>query len=250
MTLLATAMLVFCRVGGLMLGLPMVSAHGVPRWVAVFGSLAITMLIVPHAPTTALPETLPALMFAGVSELGFGFLFAAIIRLLFSTIAIAGEVMSLQTGMAMAVTFDPLQKTQEPILATFVTWLAGLVFIWSGLHLRAIEILAQSFHDNPVGTLVMPTAGLQAYIDATGVAFMTGIQFAGPVLALLFLINAFMALVIKLAPRMNVFFAIGMTGGNVLGLVVIIVSIPWLLMLHQHLMESAVSIAGQSMGGT
>ena len=90
------------------MALPMISATGVPKWVSIFGSLAITLILTPIIPSAAVPEGLFPLMLAASSELIYGLTFAAIVRVVFSTVAIAGELMSMQTGMAMSVLFDPL----------------------------------------------------------------------------------------------------------------------------------------------
>lgn len=249
MLLAVTALLVFGRIGGLLVVLPVFSAEGVPRWIGVFAALALALLIgplVPAPPEGALASTL-TLGLAG--EIGFGMLFGGIVRAMFASVTMGAETMSTQTGLAMAVVFDPLQRSQEPLLGTLASWLAGLAFLAANLHLLCIDIVARSFHEVPPGAVGMPVDGAMAMGHTVGTAVILGAQFAAPVIALVMLINVFMALLIKLAPRMNVFFSIGMTASNGVGLIVVMLALPWVLLAHGDVVAQSVVTATTAMVG-
>ena len=250
MVLAVTVLLVFGRIGGLLVVLPVFSAEGVPRWIGVSASLALAILIGPLVPPPPSGELLSLLIVGFGSEIGFGMLFGGVVRAIFASITMGAETMSTQTGMAMAVVFDPLQRSQEPILGTLASWLAGLAFLAANLHLTCIDIVARCFHAIPPGGVGLPVEGATAMGHAVGTALLLGAQFACPVIGLVMLVNVFMALLIKLAPRMNVFFAIGMTASNGVGLMVVMLALPWVLLAHGDAVSRSVATAARAMLGT
>ena len=123
-----------------------------------------------------------------------------------------------------------------------------MTFMSTGLHLRIIEILGESLHRAPPGTLA-PHGDMVPYlIRSCGAHLSMGLQLAGPLIALIFIVNVLMALLARLAPRMNVFFAVGMTSTTVAGMVLVFASIPWFVAVHLESMRQAVGVAARILG--
>ena len=78
-------------------------------------------------------------------------------------------------------------------------------------------------------SIPISTPTLIALLDAT---LDLGIELATPVVAVVWLINLFVALLARLAPRMNAFFAVGTTLTGTVGLLMFTISIPWMLTVH------------------
>jgi flagellar biosynthesis protein FliR len=57
---------------------------------------------------------------------------------------------------------------------------------------------------------------------------------------LVWLINVFFALLGRMAPKMNVFFSIGLTANSAAGLYIFAVAMPWILIAHTEAMKEAV----------
>ena len=64
------------------------------------------------------------------------------------------------------------------------------------------------------------------WIVIVGEMLYAALQMAGPVLALVFLIHCFVAVITKLAPQMNIFFSLGMILTMVAGLWMVYVIMP------------------------
>lgn len=244
MPLLLTGLLVFARVTALLLTLPVLSATGVPRWVSVFGGLGLALVIAPVVPAVDPSMGLLSLLTLGLAgELATGLIAGTTVRAVFASIAMGAEVASNQTGAAMATVFDPLQESQEPLLASLASWVAGLAFLAADLHLRCLEGLAWGFQALPPGAAGLPVAAAALLVEVVSTAVVLGVQVAGPVLAAMFGFYAFLGLLVKLAPRMNVFFALGLTGANALGLLVLAAALPWMLLATGAATEAVIAEA-------
>jgi len=241
LSVLATAALVFCRLVGLVATLPLFSAQGIPRHVPVFTALGVMLVVAPSVPLVAVPDHTMA-WFAGViTELGLGLLAGTSVRTVFAALAMGSEMMAMQMGLAMATLFNPLEKQQSGPLGSLASWTAGLTFLAAGLHSRCLEIVAASFHAIPPGTAGWQPDALQGLVEAVQAALALGLQLAGPILLMVWFVNVLVAVLARLAPRMNVFFSIGMTLTSSLGIVLLAVALPWLVAVHHAAVEQAVA---------
>jgi len=236
-----TAGLVFLRLAGMIAGLPIFSAEGTPPHAIILAGVGTTAVIAPTLPIVVLPTTLSGLISAVVLELLCGAMLSLGVRAAFAAITLAGELMALQSGLAMASLFDPLQRTQSSAFGTLSAWLSGMVFLGAGMHLRALEIVGRSFDTSPPGSLSIAPETLPALVAAVGAHLSLGVQLAGPLLALVFLVNVLVAILARLAPRMNVFFSIGMTITTIAGIGLLWFTLPWLLSVHGGALDAAVS---------
>lgn len=151
MALMATVLLVFARLGGLMFTMPVISMTGIPKHMPVFLSLILAILVVPNVPLAAPDATLGLMTMGLVGEMLLGVLMGSVVGAIFSAISMAADIMSMQMGLAMATLFNPLQRTQQGAVAGLAAWCAGMVFLGSGLHLICIGVVVESFDFIPPG---------------------------------------------------------------------------------------------------
>jgi flagellar biosynthesis protein FliR len=249
-SVILTAMLVFARVGGLVMALPVFNAQGTPRSVVVFTSLAVTILVVPGVQVVGGPEPeLGPLLLSLGGELIIGLILGSSVMAVFAAMAVASELMALQMGLAMASLFNPLHKQPTSPVGTLGSWIAGIVFLITGQHLRCLELIAASFSWAPPGSPAFPVGGAEALVVAVGTAISLGIQLAGPLLALVWMVNVLVAILAKLAPRMNVFLSIGMTASTGVGLILIALALPWLVIAHKEAVEQSIRIVARTLTG-
>ena len=243
-----TGGLVFARLAAVISGLPIFGSLGSPRQAVIVISAIASFLITPHLPPVAVPPTVGFLVVAVMMEVLYGLLVTLGVRVVFGAISTAGEMMALQMGLALSTLFNPLSRESTASLGTLATWLSGVVFLGSGLHLTVIELVGRSFEIMPPGSLDLGARPVPGLIDQAGQHFMIGVQLAGPLIALHFVLNLLMALLTRLAPRMNVFFALGLTATSVAGLLLLQASLPWILHVHLEEMRRAVHILGENLG--
>lgn len=230
--LIVTSILVFGRIGGLLLAMPVFSAQGVPRHVPVLGAMAMTAVIGPIASAEVDLDSLAVLVMCLAGEVLLGLMMGSCVRAIFGALALASEIMSGQMGLAMATLFDPMLRSNQGTMGTIGSWLAAAVFLGLGLHLRAIELVAGSFHVIAPGGVHSVLAGGPILLDAVSATIVLGVQLAGPVVAMVWMVNCFVAVLGRLAPNMNVFFAVGMVMTNVAGIVLFGIALPYMLSVH------------------
>ena len=234
-----TALLVFSRVGGMLMSMPVVSSTGVPKHVQVLGAVALTAVLSPVVPGAELTGGLGGLLLASASEVGVGLLMGFVVTAIFQTLHLATELMSIQAGVGMAAMFNPFAKASGGPLGSLAGWLAALVFLGTGLHRDCLVMLGESFQALPAGQLAQPGQAGMVLVEVGGDMILVGTQLAGPVVALVWLLNIFVAVLTRLAPRMNVYFSVGTLLTPIAGILLFSAALPWLLGVHsEHVAES------------
>ena len=131
--LILTYMLVFARVGSMVMLLPAIGEMGVPSRVRLVLALAITFALTPtvqSAYPAQAPQTSIALVILILQEVTAGILVGAMARIIVSALQVAGFLISSQIGLSYAQTIDPTQNTQGAVLGNFMT-LLGTVMVFA-----------------------------------------------------------------------------------------------------------------------
>lgn len=244
---IVTVALVLGRVGTLFTLLPVFSMMGMPKWITALLALGCSGLIASGLPLVQLDDGMGPIVVALAGEVAAGLSLGLGVSATFAALALGAEIMSLQAGLSFATLVDPLTRSNEGVLGTFASWIGGLVFVSAGLHGRCLEIVAASFAYVPAGTAAMPHVGPGWAITLVSTCTALGVQLAAPVLAGVWLVHLFVALLSKLAPRMNAFFSVGMTVTGAAGLGLLLVSLPWVIAVHgEHLSHAVDAIARQA----
>lgn len=221
---LASVMWPFCRIAGLLTAMAIYGTRSVPARVRLLLAIFITVAAAPVLP--AMPDV-P--LFSGASfmitaqELVIGLMLGFISRLLLEVFVVAGQLVSLQTGLGFGSLVDPMNGASVPLISQAFLIIATLLFLAFDGHLLFIELVIKSFHTVPVATDSL------ARIDFLAVAEWGSWLFAGgllvslaAVLALLMLNLAFGVLT-RAAPQLNLF-VIGFPATMVVGFILL-----WLL---------------------
>jgi flagellar biosynthetic protein FliR len=196
-----TLVLLFARVGGLVLVAPVFSTKAVPTSVKTAIIVLLTVLLQPlalaqvHAAPRITPETV-----IGESLVGFGIGLGA--ALLVGAASLAGDVMGMQIGLSGASAFDPINNSSENVLGTFGNLFAVSLMLAVDAHLVMIDAVARSLSFIPVGTGIH-AGGLLAMVKGGSVLFGLGLQFAAPVIAAVLVANTALAILSRAAPQLN-----------------------------------------------
>ncbi|MEZ4235200.1 MAG: flagellar biosynthetic protein FliR [Myxococcota bacterium] len=246
--LVVTWLLVFGRVGTLVTALPVFSLVGLPRWVGALLALGASLLVTLSIPPAALGDGIAPVVIGMMGEVFAGATMGLGVAAAFAALALGGEIVAMQAGMSFSMILDPLTRSTESALAVFASWIAGLVFVLLGLPGRCLEIVAASFTAAPPGSAALAIGDAHWATEVLTGCTVLGVQLAGPVLALIFMVHVFVALLSKLAPKMQAFFSIGMTLTSGLGVAMLGVSLPWLVAVHTAAVVDAVDTLAHRLG--
>ena len=124
--------LIFARLGALVMLIPGIGDSSVPPRIRLSCAFLLTLMLTPViAPAMAVPESSSALGGAVIKEVLIGLMIGGILRMFLSSLAAAGEIISLQTTLSFSQTAAPGSAQPSTSISTFL----GLI----GLTARITE---------------------------------------------------------------------------------------------------------------
>ncbi len=202
-------MLVFARVGAMVMLLPNIGEHSIPARVRLILALAIAFALAPTV-AGAYHETVPAtatgLAILVAQESTVGLLVGAMARIIMSGLHVAGYLIATQTGLAYAQTLDPTQGEQGAVVGNFLSLLGTLMVFLTNLHHLAIGAIAGSYRLMPPGARLPMDDMAQLTINLVSGSFALGFQLAAPFLVFGFAVYAGLGLLARLMPQLQIFF--------------------------------------------
>ena len=207
--IVVTYMLVFARVGAMVMLLPGFGTMGVPARVRLVLALAIAFALTPQVqsayPSTA-PTTILQLTILIVEEITCGVLVGAMAAIIMSALQVAGFLIASQSGLSYAQTIDPTQNTQGAVVGNFMTLLGTVLVFATDLHHLAIGAIAGSYRMLPPGGHLPTGDMVQLVIQLTSSSFALGFQLAAPFLVFGFAVYAGLGVLARLMPQLQIFF--------------------------------------------
>ena len=204
-----TYLLVFSRVGAMVMLLPAIGQAGVPARVRLVLALAISLALTPQVQSAypgVAPQTSMALAIMIAQEITAGVLVGAMARIIMSAMQVAGYLIATQTGLAYAQTLDPTQGAQGAVLGNFMNLLGVTLIFITNLHHLAIGAIAGSYRMLPPGGHLPTSDMLQLVVQLTSSSFALGFQLAAPFLVFGFALYAGLGVLARLMPQIQVFF--------------------------------------------
>ncbi len=200
--------LVFARVGALAMLLPGVGESTVPPRVRLAFAFLLALVLYPVVASSLppVPGGVDGLVGQVAMEILIGLGVGALLRLFLSTLAVAGEVVSIQTTLSFAQTTNPLGTQPTPTLGTFLT-LIGLTLIFAtDLHHLFIGAIAGTYRIFPVahGAPIRDFGALATRL--MGQTFALGIQLAAPVIVFSLVFNVASGFIGRAMPQFQIFF--------------------------------------------
>jgi len=206
--LAATFMLVFARVGAMVMLLPGFGESNVPVRIKLGIALLLTMIILPlHRAAYQVDLTsMSSLGVLMVHEIVIGIVLGATARVTLSALAVAGSVIAQQLGLGFVTAVDPTQGQQGLLIGNFLTILGMTLLFATDSHHLVISALNESYRIFSPGE-IMPTGDVAALATrAFAAAFKIGLQLSAPFLVFGLVFNLGLGVLARLMPAMQVYF--------------------------------------------
>lgn len=235
----AAFLILFCRVGAVIMLLPAFSEDAVPPQIRLVMALGFTFgmygMLEPRV-TPALHSgiSLPLLV---IGEVMVGLAIGMVVRILFSAAAIAGAIAAQQVGLSSALVVDPSMGGQAPLLSRLIGLAAVVVCMGAGVHHLWIASIFGSYATFPVGGMPNAADFAQLAVSVTGQALALGVSLAAPLILYGMLFNLGLGLAARVAPSIQVFF-IAQPLNLLLGLSVLAMSVGAMLTAFAAAMTS------------
>jgi flagellar biosynthetic protein FliR len=246
--LLAALFWPFVRIGACLMVAPVFGAHYVPRRIRLVLAGGIALLI---APLTAHPTT-ALLSGDGITitfqQLLIGAAIGFVLQLVFDAMALAGQLLANGMGLGFAFNIDPLRGVSTPALGQLFIVLGTLLFLSMNGHLALLQLLADSFRLVPVEGGGLDLADWRRLSDWGGSLFAGAVRIALPGMTALIVVNLAFGIVSRAAPSLNLF-AVGLPVTLVVGLVIVMLSLPGLQTSGTFMIGEAFQFLRTLMGG-
>jgi flagellar biosynthesis protein FliR len=224
--LAATFMLVFARIGTMVMLLPGLGEMSMPVRVRLTVALVLSAMFLPlhrTAYTLNLREFGPVLLMLG-HEILIGAILGLVARLSISALQVAGAIIAQQMGLGFVTAIDPGQGQQNVIVANFLSMLGLTLIFATDLHYLVIAALNDSYRIFAPGAVIMVGDVAKLMTDTVGGAFRVGVQLSAPFLIFGLLFNLGLGVLSRLMPQMQVFF-IGLPLSILIGFLILLVVI-------------------------
>jgi flagellar biosynthetic protein FliR len=200
---LISYLLASLRIIAWMAVVPPFSSKAVPTMAKVVLSLGLAFAAAPGLTRTVVPVGGYELIVTALTQITVGAAMGFVTYLMISAIAAAGSLIDVFGGFSLAQGFDPLMMNTNTVFGKFHQMIAAtLLFVTNG-HLIVIGGLLSTFRFLPVGTSPEIHGGTDILVTAASMFFVTAVQIALPMIAVLFIADLGLALLTKVAPQLN-----------------------------------------------
>jgi flagellar biosynthetic protein FliR len=201
--------LIFARVGAIVMLLPGFGDTSVPPRIRLsFAFLMALMLMPVVAKGMPVPGDVSGVAGAVIKELMIGLMIGAILRMLLSSLATAGEIISIQTTLSFAQTAAPGQAQPSTTLGTFLGLIGITLIMTTDLHHMFLAAIVKSYSIFPFSRPIQISDGAQLAIQTVAGSFRLGLQLAAPVVVFSVIFNVAAGLVGRVMPQFQVFFVV------------------------------------------
>jgi len=161
--------------------------------------------------------------------------------MMMSALAVAGEIMSIQTTLAFSQTANPNEAQPGASVTSFLSVTAVALLFATNLDHLFIGAIARSYQlFPPMKPPAINDAALVA-VRAMSNAFGLGLQLAAPVVVFSIVFNVAAGLVGRLLPQMQIFFAAAplavLFGLSILALSIGMIGMVWLQRYQAYLAQ-------------
>lgn len=237
------------RVSAMLIVAPIFGSRVVPLRIRLMITLALTWTILPFAPPMPIVEPLsPDGLLITAQQVLIGLSMGFILRLVFGALELGGQVIAMQVGLSFASMADPQNGAQSPLLSQLYTLLGTLIFLALNGHLLLIQLLVDSFTALPVAPTGADRDWLWTLVNWGSQMFAGAVLVALPAIAALLVVNLAFGVMVRASPQLNIF-AVGFPITLVLGMLIILYSLPTLLYQLEHMFAEAFRTIGKLTGG-
>lgn len=218
-------MLVFARVGTMMMLMPGLGEQVTPARMRLAIALFVTLLTLPivRGAIPASLSNLPGVVQILITEMMIGLTFGLAARFLMSSLHTAGVLIAQQMGLSFTMTVDPTggDRGQSAAIGNFLSMLGVALILASNLHHIAIFGIIDSYKTLLPGQAPPSGDAVQLALHVGSSAFATSIQISAPFLVFGLVFNVGLGVLSRMMPALQIFF-LAMPAAILIGAIIFI----------------------------
>ena len=245
--------LVFIRIIGAMMVLPVFSSKVIPARLKVGIAALIALCIAPivtagqiqvgSGEVSSLLASPTVAAFSIGGELALGWVLGATAGILMWAAHLGGQLLSQDSGFAFSQVVDPATGQTTTPLTTLLMVFAGLVFLALEGHRLVILSLCGSFDMVPPGMMgniftgaLTPESATAISAEFGGQIWRLGLQISLPASIALFATTIGLGVLARAVPEMNVF-VVGFSIRTGVGMLVLFMTLPFIAEIYRFVIE-------------
>jgi flagellar biosynthetic protein FliR len=204
--LVATFIWPFSRILGFFSTAPLLSQNSFPVTTRIGLAIVMTILLMPGIPLmmTVDPLSMDGLLIL-INQFLIGISIGFVMRVIFSAIEMAGELIAVSMGLGFATFYNPQTQAQTIVISQFLSLLALAVFLSTNLHLVMLESFFDSFKTIPIDQISLAPIAFRDLAYWGSNIFSIGLQLSLPIVTTLLIANLALGILTKAAPQLNLF---------------------------------------------
>jgi flagellar biosynthetic protein FliR len=231
-------LLIFCRITAFFVIAPVFSSRGVPNTFKIgLGAFISFIVFLTYGMEQSIVTNAEYILLV-LQEILIGVLLGYVVYLFFMIVQMAGSVMDMQIGFAMANVVDPHTGASAPLLGNFKYMLMLVVFLMMNGHHYMLTGLMDSYQWLPLSNEMfsrMMSGGVTEFLTRTfSNTFLLALQVSAPLVVAMFLTDLGLGFLTKTAPQFNIF-VIGIPLKIIVGLILLILLLPGMAALFEKL---------------
>jgi flagellar biosynthetic protein FliR len=192
------------RISAVFAFLPLAAFRAAPETARIVLSLAFTLLLRSSWKAPSGVETSLGGIAAGLAgEAALGLAIGLSLAIVLEVFQLAAQAISLQAGLGYASTIDPASGADSTVLLTAAQLTAALLFFASGADRLLVRALTDSMRICPPASFTMNKQWAPAMIQFGASIFSSGLRLAAPVIALLLLADASLAILGRVQQQLH-----------------------------------------------
>ncbi|MFX3618474.1 MAG: flagellar biosynthetic protein FliR [Sporolactobacillus sp.] len=248
-------LLILVRVASFFVTMPIFSYRTIPAQIKIGLAVAIALLIdVTLFKSQAIPLDAQFLLLI-IKEALVGLSMGFVCGVLVYAVQLAGSIIDLQMGFAIANTISPENGSTTPITGQMLNVLQLLFFLGVDAHHMLLNGIMYSFTVVPLNELNLDLANGHAAEFVTRLSaqmFVIAMQLALPIVGCLFLVDVAVGLVARTVPQINVF-VVGLPLKIIVGFLMLLIVFPAFILIFRFVFDSMTDAFGaymQILGGS
>lgn len=217
-------LLVIVRCSGMFFISPFFSSQNIPNRIKIGLTLFLSIILTSTLQISVVDLETPMIILI-LKELLAGATIGFISYLFFSSFYVMGQIVDMNIGFGMVNVVDPQNRIQVPLMGNFYYILAFLLLLTFDGHHVIINSIIDSYEFIPIGGFKITENIASFIIDLVSKMFILGFRLSVPVVAIIFLLDLLLGILVRTIPQMNVF-VVGLPMKIFVGMFIILVSIP------------------------
>ena len=216
----------FARILALIASAPVTGNPQFPARAKVGLAVMITALVAPFLPAGAAvdPGSWDGLLLL-VRETLIGVAMGFAVRVVFTAVEMAGNVIGVQMGLGFAEIYNPMAGGQVAVIGQFLGLVAALAFLALDGHLMMISGLIESMRAIPPGASAAAPVDWRLLVEWGGKIMEAAVLLALPVIAALTITNLALGVLSRAAQQLNLF-AVGFPITLAIGFITLLLALP------------------------